>query len=61
MSSTMSASPCPPPNLSNEVNPPIDDILFLRRTKCKAKGFSAFYRTVNQVAGRLIAVSVGQL
>ena len=52
MSSAMSASPCPPPNISNEVNPLIVDILFLHDTKYKAKGFAVFYRTVIQVAGR---------
>jgi len=52
----MSASPCPPPNLSNEVNLLIDDILFLSDTKYKVKGFSVFYRTVFQVAGILPAL-----
>jgi hypothetical protein len=36
-SSAMSASPCPPPNSSNAVNPLIDDNLFLRDTNYKVK------------------------
>ena len=54
VSSAMSASPCPPPNLSNAVSLLIDDILFLRDTKYKAKAFSVSYGTVIQVTGRLL-------